>query len=149
MACTFQLPMETMRIFTNKTSKSIFNPRLKLIKTARDQMIHLMPTTLLTSRAWNVSNGTPRINYKSKFLRRSSDPKPGRIVTATNQFIQLTQNFQLHKFCSECVLILTTGEFKGLLLLNLALVFFFQSNLLFVTFYLARNFWINQSSRRE
>lgn len=46
-----------------------------------------MHTTLFTCRARNISNGTPCINYKSELLWRSSDPKPGCIVTVEKEII--------------------------------------------------------------
>lgn len=47
---------------------------------------HLVATTVSTSRARNIGNSTPRINNKSKPLRRSADPKPRRIVATPSNF---------------------------------------------------------------
>jgi len=52
---------------------------------------YLMPTTLFTGRTRNVRNSTPRINNKSKHLRRSTDPKPCCIVSTQFNKFNITQ----------------------------------------------------------
>lgn len=46
-----------------------------------------MLAALFTSRARNISNSTSGINYKSKSLRRSPDPKPSRVIPVEEEIV--------------------------------------------------------------
>lgn len=47
---------------------------------------YLVPATLFARRARNIRNSATRINNKRKYLRRSPDPKPRRVVPEIIQF---------------------------------------------------------------